>query len=85
MHRLQDIVISFAPVFEDNPLRYEKGLYLPSIKLVDSFPVNMKAFEISIKQSQFHQNGVPPPKEWLYKESTSSFLQVIKPNKKIRL
>jgi hypothetical protein len=48
MHGLQDIGISFALVFEDNALRYEKDLYLPSIKLEDSFYVNMKTFKISI-------------------------------------
>jgi hypothetical protein len=72
-------------MFEDNPARYEKDIYLSSIKLKDSFYVNMKIFEIFMTQSHFHQNGVPPPKEWLCKEATSSFLQVIKPIKKIRL
>jgi hypothetical protein len=36
-------------VFEGNPPRLEKGLYLPSTKLEDSFHVNKKTFEISIK------------------------------------
>jgi hypothetical protein len=72
-------------MFEDNPARYEKDIYLSSIKLKDSFYVNMKIFEIFMTQSHFHQNGVPPPKEWLCKEATSSFLQAIKPIKKIRL
>jgi hypothetical protein len=85
MHGLQDIGISFALIFEDNPPRYEKGIYLLFIKLEDSFHVNMKTFEIFMKQSQFHRNGVPPPKEWLCKEATSSFLQAVKPIKEIRL
>jgi hypothetical protein len=72
-------------VFEDNPPRYEKGIYLSSTKLEDLFHVNMKTFDIFMKQSQFHRNGVPPPKEWFYKETTSSFLQAIKPNKEIKL
>jgi hypothetical protein len=38
-----------------------------------------------MKQSQFHQNEVPPPNEWLCKEATSSFLQAVKPIKDIRL
>jgi hypothetical protein len=84
MHELRDIGISFALVFQDNPSRYEKGLYLPSTKLEDLFHVNMKIFEISMTQSHFHQNGVPPPKEWLCKKATSSFLQVVKPIKEIR-
>jgi hypothetical protein len=74
MHELQGIDICFTLVFEDNPLRYEKDLYLSSTKLEDSFHTNMKTFEISMKQRQFHQNGVPPPKEGLCKEATSSFL-----------
>jgi hypothetical protein len=49
MHGLQDIGISFALIFEDNPPRYEKGIYLLSIKLEDSFHVNMKTFEIFMK------------------------------------
>jgi hypothetical protein len=75
----------FALVFKDNPLRYEKDLYLPSTKFEDSFHVNMKIFEIYMTQSHFHRNGVPPPKEWLCKEATSSFLQVVQPIKQIRL
>jgi hypothetical protein len=51
MHELRDIGISFALKFEDNPPRQEKDLYLPSIKLEDSFHVNKKTFEISMKQS----------------------------------
>jgi hypothetical protein len=85
MQGFQDIGISFALMFEDNPLRYEKGIYLPSIKLDDSFHVNMKTFEISIIQSHFHRNGVPPPNEWLCNEATSSFLQAVMPIKEIRL
>jgi hypothetical protein len=85
MHVFRDIWISFALVFEDNPPRYEKDLYLSSTKLEDSFYVNMKTFEISMTQSHFHQNGVSPPKEWLCKEATSSFLQAVKPIKEIRL
>jgi hypothetical protein len=72
-------------VFEDNPPRYEKGLYLPSTKLEDSFHVNMKIFEISMTQSHFYRNGVPPPKKWLCKEATSSFLQAVKSIKEISL
>jgi hypothetical protein len=72
-------------VFEGNPPRHEKGLYLSSAKLEDSFHVNMKTFEIFMTQSHFHRNGVPPPKEWLCKEAISSFLQAVKPNKEIRL
>jgi hypothetical protein len=72
-------------VFEDNPPNYEKGIYLPSTKLEDSFHVNMKTLEIFITQSHFHQNGVPPLKEWLYKEATSSFFQAVKPIKEIML
>jgi hypothetical protein len=83
MHGLRDIDISLMLVFEDNPTRHEKNLHLPSTKLEDSFHVNKKTFEISMKQ--FHQNGVPPPKEWLCKEATSSLLQAVKPNKEIRL
>jgi hypothetical protein len=63
MHGLRDIDISFTLVFECNLPSHEKGLYLPSTKLEDSFYVNMKTFDISMTQSQFHQNGVPPPKE----------------------
>ena len=85
MHGLQDIDISFAHVFEDNPLRYKKVIYLPSNKLDDSFHINMKTFEIFMTQSHFHRNGVPPPKEWLYKEATSSFLQAVKLIKEIKL
>jgi hypothetical protein len=72
-------------VFEDNPPKYEKCIYLSSTKLEDSFHVNMKTFEIFMTQSHFHRNGVPPPKEWLYKEVTSSFLQAVKPIREIRL
>jgi hypothetical protein len=82
---LRDIDISFTLVFEDNPPRYEKGVYLPSIKLEDSFHVNMKAFDIFMTQSHFHQNRVPLPKEWLCKEATPFFLQAVKPIKEIRL
>jgi hypothetical protein len=85
MHELRDIGISFALVFEDNPPRYEKYLYLPSTKLEDSFHVNMKTFEIFMTQSHFNQNVVPSPKEWLCKEATSSFLQAVKPIKEISL
>jgi hypothetical protein len=85
MHGLQDIDISFALMFEDNPSRYKKGLYLQSIKLGDSFHVNMKTFEISMTQSHFHRNGVPPPNEWLCNKVISSFLEAVKPNKEIRL
>jgi hypothetical protein len=85
MHGLRDIGISFTIVFEDNPLRYEKFLYLSSTKLENSFHVNMKTFEIFMTQSHFHRNGVPRPKEWLCKEATSSLLQAIKPIKEIRL
>jgi hypothetical protein len=84
MHGLRDIGISFALVFEDNPPRYEKDLYLPSTKLEDSFHINMKTFEISMTQSHFHRNRVTPPKEWLCKEVASSFLQAVKPIKEIR-
>jgi hypothetical protein len=45
----------------------------------------MKTFEISMTQSHFHQNGVPPLKEWFCNEVTSSFLQAVKPIKEIRL
>jgi hypothetical protein len=85
MHGLQDINISFALMFEGNPPRHEKDLYLPSTKLEDSFHVNMKTFDISMTQSHFHRNEVPRPKEWLCKEATSSFLQAVKPIKEIRL
>jgi hypothetical protein len=51
MHGLRGIDISFTIVFEDNPPRYEKELYLPFIKLEDPFHVNMKTFEISMTQS----------------------------------
>jgi hypothetical protein len=85
MHVLQDIDIYFTLMFEDNPPRYEKCLYLPSTKLDNLFHVNMKIFEISMTQSYFHQNEVPSPKEWLYKEATSSFLQAVKAIKEIRL
>jgi hypothetical protein len=85
MHWLRDISISFTHVFEDNYLRYEKDLYLPSTKLKDSFHVNIKTFEIFMTQSHFHQNGVPPPNEWLCKKAISSFLQAVKPIKEIRL
>jgi hypothetical protein len=66
-------------VFEDIPPMHKKGLYLPSTKLECSFHVNMKTFEIFMTQSHFHQNGVPPPNEWLCKEATLSFLQAVKP------
>jgi hypothetical protein len=85
MHGLRDIDISFTLVFEDNSPRYEKWLYLPSTKLEDSFHVNIKTFEISMTQSHFHRNGVPPPKEWLCKEAASSFLQAVKPIKEFIL
>jgi hypothetical protein len=85
MYVLRKIGISFTLVFEDNPPRYEKGLYLTSTKFEDSFHVNMKTFEISMTQSHFHRNAVPPPKEWLCKEEKSSFLQAVKPIKEIRL
>jgi hypothetical protein len=85
MHDLQDIGIFFTLVFEDNTPKYEKCLYLPSTKLEDSFHINMKTFEISMTQNHFHRNGVPPPKEWLCKEATLSFLQAVKPIKEIRL
>jgi hypothetical protein len=42
--------VSLALVFEDNPLRHEKHLHLP-YKLEDSFHVNKKTFETSMKQS----------------------------------
>jgi hypothetical protein len=84
MHGFRDIDI-FTLVFEDNPSMYEKGLYLPSTKLKDSFHVNMNTFEIFMTQSHFHQNEVPAPKEWLYKEATTFFLQAVKPIKEIRL
>jgi hypothetical protein len=51
---LLDIDISFTLVFEGNPLRYEKGLYLPSIKHDALFHVNMKTFEI------FHETKSVP-------------------------
>jgi hypothetical protein len=70
-------------MFEDNPPRYEKGLYLPSTKLEDSFHVNMKTFEIFIIQSHFYRNVVRPPKEWLCYEVALSFLQAVKPIKEI--
>jgi hypothetical protein len=85
MHELLDIDIFCVLVFEGNPPRHEKGIYLPSTKLEDSFHVNMKTFEIFMTQSQFHRNGIPPPKEWLRKEATSSFRQAVKPNKEIML
>jgi hypothetical protein len=37
--------------FEGNPLRLEKGLHQPSTKFEDSFHINMKTFEIFMKQS----------------------------------
>jgi hypothetical protein len=83
MHGLRDIDISFTLKFESNPLRHEKYLYLPSTKLEDSFHVNMKTFKISMTQSHLHRNRVPPLKELLCKEATSSFLQAVKPNKEI--
>jgi hypothetical protein len=70
-------------VFEGNPLRHGKGLYLPSTKLDNSFHVNMKTFEIFMTQRHFHRNGIPLPKEGLCKEATSSFLQAVEPNKEI--
>jgi hypothetical protein len=85
MHELRDIDIFFTLVFEGNPPRHEKDIYLPSTKLEDSFHVNMKTFEIFMTQSHFHRNGVPPPNEWLYKKATSSFLQAVKTNKEISL
>jgi hypothetical protein len=51
MHQIRDIVNSFTLVFEGNPPRLEKGLHLPSTKIEDSFYVNKKIFEISMKQS----------------------------------
>jgi hypothetical protein len=51
MHGLRDIDISFVLVFEGNPPRHEKGLYLPSTKLEDSFHLNMKTFEIFMTKS----------------------------------
>jgi hypothetical protein len=72
-------------VFEDNPPRHEKCLHLLFTKLENLFHINKKTFEISMKQSQFHQNGVPPSKARRCKEATSSFLQAVKPNKEIRL
>jgi hypothetical protein len=59
MYELQDIDISFTLEFEDNPPSHEKGLHLPSTKLEDLFHINKKTFEISMKQSSFHRNGVP--------------------------
>jgi hypothetical protein len=85
MYGLQDIGISFVLVFEGNPSRHEKGIHLPSTKLENSFNVNKYTFEIYMTQSHFHRNGVPQPNEWLYKEATSFFLQVVKRNKEIRL
>jgi hypothetical protein len=85
MHEVRDIGISFALMFEDNPLRCKKDIYLSSTKLEDSFHVNMKAFEIFMTQSHFHRNGVSPSKEWLRNEATSSFLQAFKPIKKIKI
>jgi hypothetical protein len=38
-------------VFEDNPPRHEKNIYLLSTKLEGSFHVNKKTFEIFKKQS----------------------------------
>jgi hypothetical protein len=40
MRELRDIGISFALVFEGNPSRHEKCIYLLSTKLEDSFHVN---------------------------------------------
>jgi hypothetical protein len=48
MHGLRDICISVALVFENNPPRYKKDLYLSSIKLEDPFHINMKIFKISM-------------------------------------
>jgi hypothetical protein len=48
---LQDIDISLALVFEDNFLKHEKIIHLPSTKLEDSFNVNKKTFETFLKQS----------------------------------
>jgi hypothetical protein len=50
MNGLRDIGISLTLVFDDNRPRHEKNLYLPSTKLEDSFHVNKKIFEISMKQ-----------------------------------
>jgi hypothetical protein len=63
MHMLRDIDISFTLVSEGNPPRHDKDIYLQSTKLEDSFHVKMKTFEISMTQSHFHRNEVPPPKE----------------------
>jgi hypothetical protein len=46
-----EVDISLALEFEDNPSRHEKSPHLPSTKLEDSFHVNKKTFEISMKQS----------------------------------
>jgi hypothetical protein len=46
MHGLQDIDISLALVFKDNPPRHEKKLHLPFTKLEDSFHINKKTFEV---------------------------------------
>jgi hypothetical protein len=62
MHGLQDPDISFTLVFEGNTPRHEKGIYLPSTKLENSFHVNMKTFDIFMTQSHFHRNEVPPLK-----------------------
>jgi hypothetical protein len=73
MHELRDISISFALVFKDNPPRYEKDLYLPSIKLDDSFHVNMKTFDISMTQSHFHRNGSTSTEGMVMQESDIVF------------
>jgi hypothetical protein len=41
----------------------------------------MNTFEISMTQSHFHRNEVPPLKEWLCKEAILSILLVVKPIK----
>jgi hypothetical protein len=69
-----EILAFFALVFEENPIKYKKGIYLPFTKLDDSFHINMKTFEISMTQSHFHRNGVPPPKEWLCKEANKEIM-----------
>jgi hypothetical protein len=49
-----EIYTFFALVFEDNPPRYEKGIYLPSTKLENSFHINMNTFKISMTQNHFY-------------------------------
>jgi hypothetical protein len=51
MYGLRDIGNSFVLMFEGNPPRHEKSLHLLSTKLEDSFHINKKIFEISMKQS----------------------------------